>query len=617
MPSSGRRRQWGTFIALALTCLVGCRAVEDRRRTRRENAAAELTKLSAPVLPLYAPLTLDEAIQRALAHNLDYQLLRLDRDLREEEASGARFKMLPNLIVSAEANYRSRVRAVRSKILDADTGGTFPAYAYSAPKDNVLADMQLAWNLLDFGISYFRSRQAENQILIAEQQARRAGQNLALDVTLTYYRAVAADRAADQARDMLGRIQKHQQVIRRQIDGKVLGEIKGLDSEEALVLMRMKLQDFETEHRSAKSELASLIGLAPGSEMEFAPVDFEILPQQITLDVHALEQEALENRPELYEQDLQEKVMLDEVNAAIVDLFPSPVASLGLEHDSNRYLKYHTWHTAGLRASWNLLALPQRMSRVKQAKLKVEMVKERRIALACGVLAQTHLAVIACEDDLHQFELARGLNQIRQRKLAAALKHLQQGQIDAAEVMRLEGEALFARIRYMLAHADVATSVRRLANAIGRGLGVAEGSLRHVPADRTQVRRPPHPSAVVAAPVHVTPPQQPPVTVHVTPRQPAPIAVNENPALVRDRTRVRRRVVPARSTQQPAARPPAAKTTPVAPTVGPRRSVSAGSSQQPDARPSAPKTTPVTPTVGPRSPVRRSKSKYQSIWGAE
>lgn len=505
MHGCGHRRLWRMPMALALVSLVGCRSVDDWGQIRRDNATVELTKLLTPTLQLGAPLTLDEAIRHALARNLDYQLLRLERDLREEEASGARLKMLPNLIVSSEANYRSKVRAVRSKILDTDSGGTFPAYAYSAPRDSVASDMQLAWNLLDFGISYFRTRQARNQVLIAQQQTRRAGQNLALDVTLAYYRAVAADRAADQAREILGRIQKHQQVIRRQIEGKVLGEIKGLDSEEALVLVRMKLQDFEAEHQSAKAELASLIGLAPGSEIAFAPVDFEELPQQITLDVRALEKEALENRPELYEQDLQEKIMLDEVNAAIVDLFPSPVASLGLEHDSNRYLKYHTWHTAGLRASWNLLALPQKVSRMKQAKLKVELIKERRTALACGVLAQTHLAVIACEDDLRQFELIRGLNQIRQRKLSAALKHLAQGQIDAAEVMRMEGEALFARIRYMLAHADVATSVRRLANAVGRGLGGTQVHYGNARVDRTQVRTIPVTAAAEPVTVRVAP----------------------------------------------------------------------------------------------------------------
>jgi len=581
-------------MALVLACLVGCRSVDDLRQTRRENAVVELSKLRAAMPPLTAPLTLDTAIGRALAQNLDYQVLRLERDLREEEASGARMRMLPDLIVSAESNYRSRVRAVRSKILDVDTGGTFPAHAYSAPKDNVAADLQFAWNLLDFGISYFRSRQADNQARIAQQRVRRAGQNLALDVTLAYYRAVAADRAAVQAREILGRIERHQQVIRRQIDGKVLGEIKGLESEEALVLMRMKLQDFETEHQSAMAELASLIGLPPGAEIMFVPVDFQALPQLISLDVPALEQEALENRPELYEQDLQEKIMRDEVNAAIVDLFPSPIASLGLEHDSNRYLKYHTWHTAGLRASWNLLALPRKFSRVKQAELSVDLVSQRRLALACGVLAQTHLSVIACQDDLRQLELARGLSEIRQRKLTAGLKHLAQGQIDAAEVMRMEGEALFARIRYMLAHADMATSVRRLANAVGRGLGSAEMAARPVAGDRTQIRRPP-PAPLT---VHEAPP-----TVHETPRPVSRRATVSQTAVSRDRTRVRR-PAGARVVVQP---------TPVQPV---RPLESSGAKAETTPAPSSSDAEPARPiVVKPKRRLFRRKSKQRSLWG--
>ena len=459
-----------------LMFLAGCRSVDDWVKIRQEHAVTELDALLNPTLQLDGPLTPSDAMRHALAHNLDYRLLLLEKDIREEAASGARLRLLPDLIVSAEANYRSRVRAVRSKILDVDSGGTFPAHSYSSPKDNRAFDVQLAWNLVDFGISYFRARQAGNQARIIGQRTRRAAQNLALDVTLAYYRAVAADKAADQARSILGRIQKHQRVIRGQIDGKVLGEIKGLDSEEALVIMRMKLQDFETEHQSAMAELASLIGLAPGAQIAFAHVDFEKLPEQIGLDVQALEREALESRPELFEQDLQERISVDEVNASIVDLFPSPMAWLGHQRDSNRYLKYHSWQAAGLRASWNLLALPRKLSRVREAKLSVKLVKDRRLALACGVLAQTHLAVIACEDDRRQFELARDLSTIRQRKLSAGLKHLEQGQIDAGEVMRMEAEALFARIRSMLAHAELATSVRRLANAVGRGLDVGEAT---------------------------------------------------------------------------------------------------------------------------------------------
>ena len=64
----------------------------------------------------------------------------------------------------------------------------------------------LAWNLLDFGVSYFRARQLSDQKLIAEERRRKAVQTLVHDVRIAWWRAEAAQRLLPDADRLLAEI---------------------------------------------------------------------------------------------------------------------------------------------------------------------------------------------------------------------------------------------------------------------------------------------------------------------------------------------------------------------------------------------------------------------------
>ena len=67
-----------------------------------------------------APITLDEAVARALKYNLDYRLKAMELALSAGLADVSKYDMLPNLLLSA--GYSSRSNASGGNSVNIDTG---------------------------------------------------------------------------------------------------------------------------------------------------------------------------------------------------------------------------------------------------------------------------------------------------------------------------------------------------------------------------------------------------------------------------------------------------------------------------------------------------------------
>ena len=55
----------------------------------------------------------------------------------------------------------------------------------------------MSWNLLDFGVSYYRARQQADQVLIAEERKRKVVQNILADTRNAYWRALETNGRPD------------------------------------------------------------------------------------------------------------------------------------------------------------------------------------------------------------------------------------------------------------------------------------------------------------------------------------------------------------------------------------------------------------------------------------
>ena len=456
-------------LAVILLSAPGCfRGVDEMSllEMRQHNAMQDLDVYESMAVHIDIPVTLEDAIQYALEHNLLVWIAKQEKTFQEEMLTQSKLRMLPSVDVNGEYSNRSEYIATSS--VSINSGQESLESSYSAEKRTNKFDVTATWDMIDFGVSYLRSRQASDRTLISGQQLRRQRQQLAFDVTRAYWQAVAAREAAQMAEGIRTAIEQMRQAIQQQVQEKTITEMDALKKETPLLEQLLVLRRYESSYQSARIELGRLMGLPIGSDFEIAEETFDDGLLAMVYNLSDLEQEALLLRPELYEQDLEERISRNDARIAITRMFPSLATFFNFDYDDNKFLYVNSWHTIGLRASWNLLSIPRRLSEHKAAELQEDLISKRRIAQAVGILTQLHLAVIEYRDAMDQVELQSEIAMKRKELVAAVEANIEQGTSHQGELVEYQLKDLTARSRYLMTFAKIMVAQARIVNTVGR-----------------------------------------------------------------------------------------------------------------------------------------------------
>lgn len=456
-------------LLLGLTTLGGCfRGVDNQPldAMRAQNNLVDLQRYQRMAPQLEKPLTLREAIELALDHNLDIYVAQQERAFHEELAGRARLKMLPGMVANAQVARRSEYIASSSVSVLSGTQSLEPSY--SAEKSIEKFDIGVVWDLLDFGVSYLRSRQADDRTRIAAQRLRRVRQQMALEVTEAYWRAAAAREAAAVARQVERLLDASSTTIDKQLTEQTISRVDALKRQAPLLEHQLTVHQYQQAYQQAMAELARLIGLPPDSQIELAKVDFDQPLPQLSVDFEAMETEALHSRPELFEQDLHQRISRHDARVALVQMFPSPSLFWRYESDQNKLLYINDWHTVGLRATWDLLSIPGKLKQHDAAKAQAEVIGRRRLALAVGVLTQLHLAAIEHTQARQYLGLTGRIAAKRTELIEALANAAEQGDQSTGQSLEDRLKHLTARARYLMSYARTMGARARLFYAAGR-----------------------------------------------------------------------------------------------------------------------------------------------------
>jgi hypothetical protein len=412
------------------------------------------------------PLTLEDAIDYAVIFNLDAAVAELERDIQEEAAVGAKLKMLPSLTMGGELGYRDKYDASFSSPLFGEEG--FQAFNYSRDKATRKFDLELSWNLLDFGISYYQQRQAFNKFRITEQNRRRVIQNLKLDVTKTFWRMQVSRAAMQLADRLIERLKNREKVLLNQIESRLVSEIDVLETTSALSEMKLKMSEFEREFQEHKQKLTTLMGFTKQLDFEMAPVDFSFPIEKMDINLKELEIEALGQRPELYEQDLKELITVDEARIAMTKMAPDASIFYRLNYDFDSHLYYENWQNVGFKLSFDLLSIPYKQSRQREVIKTTEMIKKSRLSIATAILTQLNIAVVDHEYMIQKHGQAKDIEFTQEKLMEGRRRHAKLGNGKIEDVLKSEGRHLFSQVRSLSTYADIMIGKQRIFNTIGR-----------------------------------------------------------------------------------------------------------------------------------------------------
>jgi len=417
----GARGRWDVkVVALSMIFVLGGCAINPHPVSKKQLATVvqrDRDTAQAGMPALTAPLSLDEAIARALKYNLDHRTRMMEQALAIGQLDASRFDMLPRLLADAGYHYRDEEDIRRAT--DSVTGAPSLANPYiSSERRHVTSDVTFSWSVLDFGASYYAAKQQADRVLIASERRRKSMHNLIQNVRSAYWRAIAAEKLQTDVKATIKEAEAALANSQRVESERVKAPVEALRYQRALLENLRLLENVDRALASARIELAGFIGLSPGTQYTLVePTGDQSKLAPLDIPVEKLEETALSNNPDLREQFYNARIAANETRRALLKLLPGLSFDYGYNQDSDNYLVNHSWHEASVRASFNLFNLLSAPAQMRAAKADKRLAEGRRMALQMAVLTQVHLARQQYGDALHQYERADEIAQVDTRLL--------------------------------------------------------------------------------------------------------------------------------------------------------------------------------------------------------
>ena len=429
-------------------------------------AEANLVNVTADQEPVTKPVDLYEAMARALKYNLEYRVEAAQTVLRMAELNLAHYALLPDIVANAGIAARDNTLASSSLNLATNTQN----FGASTSQDRYLrsGDLSFSWNILDFGLSYVRARQSADRVLISEEMQRKVTHRLLEDVRNAYWRAVSHDRLVTRLKRLEDRTSKALANARALSDGGQTFPITALTHERELVAIKRDIRHLQRDIVVAKSELAALMNIKPGTPFKLAVKSRPRAPASLPLGLDEMMESAIRDRAELRENWYQQRINMNEARAALLDLLPGLQLYSGPNWDSNSFLLNSDWVAWGAKASWNLLKVFQYPARRRVIDLHDEVLKARALALTMTIMTQVHVSRIRFHHFRQEFAAAEEYRSVQNRLTRQTRIEAEAKRISEQVLLREEMNALIAEAQYDIAYAGLQSAYANVLASIGR-----------------------------------------------------------------------------------------------------------------------------------------------------
>lgn len=456
-----------SLAAAAVIGMSGCSVATEKLTTAEVNESLkkDLQELKVIQQPVLAPISLNEAIERATKYNRDHKLKTLEAQFEQQQLAVAQHGLWPSL--NAQGGLTNRSNVLASKSRDIIDGATSTNYSTSTDDTLRTAEARFSWNVLDFGLSYVRAKQQSDKYLIAQERERKIAYQIEQDVREAYWKAVSAENLLAQIDPVIAEVRKSVNESKQLEESQLGNMMDALSYRREMLDILVSLQSLKKELTSAKPRLAVLMGLTPNAKFELLDKIDESGIKNINLDLEKMEEMAFTNRPELMESRYQNRISLQETKTAMLSVLPGVSFDAGANYTSNSYTYNNSWFDYGVRVNMNLFKVFQYGDLDSRAEMGVKVAQEQHMAVSMAILTQVHLATIRYQESADGWESAnqyynvtRKISDITEKSNANLIGSKQQ-------VAREKLSKLIANVKRDMAFAELQNSYGNLYFTMG------------------------------------------------------------------------------------------------------------------------------------------------------
>ncbi len=460
-------KQFAIATFLTASLLAGCSVHPD---SLSDAEMANFVGLNADTLvadqeAISGPIGLYEAMARALKYNLDHRVEMMSATLAARAADVKSAAMLPQIV--AQSNYSGRDNDSGSYSRSLPGGTRSAGASTSTERETVNSDITASWNILDFGLSYVRAKQAGDEALIAQERKRKIVNKIIEDVRTSYWRAVTAEHLLGGLHGLEHRVNHALGNSRSLAADGALSPLTALTYQRELVDIRKQIHQLQLELQTAKVQLAALMNIPPEAKFSLVVPKRNAAPLRLNKSTAELVETAMTHRPELREAFLRERISSKEANAALLQLLPGIQVFGGANWDSNDLLYHSNWVTWGAKASWNVMRLFSLPALKRENEARSDLQREQALAMTMAVFTQVHVARARYYQTTKMLDNSSAYLEVQRRILSQVRK---QAAVDAESeqaLIREEMNTLLASVKYDVAHADQQNAFANVYASIG------------------------------------------------------------------------------------------------------------------------------------------------------
>jgi len=414
----------------------------EKRDARLEQLTAEQEELSGPV-------SLYEAMARAIKYNLDHKVEVYEEALRTSENGLATLDMLPKLVVSAGLTDRNNYSGSRSRdLVEGEPVGNLTAVpTTSSEKSVVTSDLKLSWDVLDFGLSYVRAKQKANAVLVANE--------------------VSAERLIEKLSNLESDLENALTAAEQSFRKKKTPPLAALTYQRELLSIQNEIQTMQNEMVVAKRQLAALMNVNPGTRFTLMMPSEGDEKSLENLDPEDMVKLALLYRPELRELSYEQRINEGEATAALMELLPNLNFFGGFNYNSNEYLYHNEWAGWGAAASWNIFKLFRYPGQKRANKLGTTLLEQRALALTMAVITQVHVSASKYEISKRRLETMTKYQQVTNDILDQIAAGYKTRKVSYQNFVREKMNSIVAQSRYDMARAEMQNSYANIYASLG------------------------------------------------------------------------------------------------------------------------------------------------------
>ncbi len=456
-------------VALSVSVLAGCATGPIQgisAQSLKDANTLDATALRKNVEPIVKPLTLDEALARALKYNLDRRAKLMDEALALGQVDMSKYDMLPKVLAQAGYSWRDSDRIANSR--DMVTGQPSTNRFISQDRSHNMSELGMTWSLLDVGLGFHGVSQQQARYLIAGEKRRKAMHLLMQDVRTAYWRAASAQVLRDDLKKTLAMASEALADARKSEQERVRNPLESLRYQRQLHENVRLLESIEQELLSAQVDLANLINAPVGEVIRIEQTELKNLAADaVNVPLPRLEEIALSQNADLREQHYNARIARDEVKRTMLRLFPNVTFNYAIKYDSDSYLVNQSWNEAGLQLSFNLMNVVTGAKQMQLAEAGVALADQRRMATHMSVLTQVHLARLQLIHARNQFDRADVIYET-DNKIAQLMRNRQAVQAQSKlELVSNETAAILSLLRRYQAFNQVQAAENRLMATLG------------------------------------------------------------------------------------------------------------------------------------------------------